>query len=119
MRSYWGRLAMVSIAFVSGQSLADVVVLQNGDLITGEVNKIWGNDLSIEPDYADEFVLELDKVSYIESDRDFDLTLDDGREVTARLEGPGAGGTQTVTYEGQTRQVPLVQLDQIAETDSG
>ncbi len=54
----------------------------------GEVNRIWGNDLSIEPEYADEFVVDLDKVAYVESNRDFDLTLDDGREVTARLKGP-------------------------------
>jgi putative salt-induced outer membrane protein YdiY len=119
MRVRWLRLAVVSIALASGQALADVVVMQNGDRITGEVNKIWGNDLSVEPDYADEFVLELDKVAYIESDRDFDLTLEDGREVTARLGGAGASGTQIVTYDGETRQVPLVQLDQIVETDSG
>jgi hypothetical protein len=87
--------------------------------ITGEVNKIWGNDLSIEPDYADEFILELDKVSYVESDREFDLTLEDGREVKARFEGAGASGTQTVTYDGQTRQVPIVTLNQIVEVDDG
>ena len=73
--------------------MADVVVMQNGDRFTGEVNRIWGNDLSIEPEYADEFVVDLDKVAYVESDREFELTLDDGREVTARLEGAGASGT--------------------------
>jgi len=105
------------IGLAGGPALADVVVMQNGDRITGEVNKIWGNDLSIEPDYADEFVLELDKVSYVESDREFDLTLEDGREVRARFEGAGASGTQTVTYDGQTRQVPIVALNQIVEVD--
>ncbi len=111
--------AALAIGAVSGQVLADVVVMQNGDRFTGEVNRIWGNDLSIEPEYADEFVVDLDKVAYVESDREFDLTLDDGREVTARLEGPGASGTQTVTYEGQTRQVPLVTLEQVVEVDEG
>ena len=118
MRIQFLCLAMVTAAVLQGSALADVVVMRNGDRITGEVNKVWGNDLSVEPDYADEFVLELDQVAYIESDRDFDLTLEDGREVTARLEG-GAGGTQTVTYDGETRQVPLVELDQIVETDDG
>lgn len=119
MRVSSSHLAIALIAAVSGPAFADVVVMQNGDRITGEVNKIWGNDLSVEPDYADEFVLELDKVAYIESDREFDLTLEDGREVQARLEGAGASGTQIVTYDGQTRQVPLVQLDQLVEVDDG
>ena len=119
MRARSLLVAGVSVASTCGPAFADVVVMQNGDRITGEVNRIWGNDLSVEPAYADEFVLELDKVSYIESDREFDLTLEDGREVTARLEGQGAGGTQTVTYDGETRQVLLVDLDQIVEADTG
>ncbi len=119
MRPYLWPFAATLIAVVSAPVSADVVVMQNGDRFTGEVNRIWGNDLSIEPEYADEFVVDLDKVAYVESDRDFDLTLDDGREVTARLEGPGASGTQIVTYEGETRQVPLVTLEQVVEVDDG
>jgi putative salt-induced outer membrane protein YdiY len=119
MRACLFLLGASLMAAVHAPALADVVVMQNGDRFTGEVNRIWGNDLSIEPDYADEFVVDLDKVAYVESDRDFDLTLDDGREVTARLEGPGASGTQTVTYDGQTRQVPLVTLEQVVEVDDG
>jgi putative salt-induced outer membrane protein YdiY len=119
MRACLFLLGASLMGAVHAPALADVVVMQNGDRFTGEVNRIWGNDLSIEPDYADEFVVDLDKVAYVESDRDFDLTLDDGREVTARLEGPGASGTQTVTYDGQTRQVPLVTLEQVVEVDDG
>jgi len=119
MRACWLAFAALSIGAVPGQVLADVVVMQNGDRFTGEVNRIWGNDLSIEPEYSDEFVVDLDKVSYVESDREFDLTLEDGREVTARLEGPGASGTQIVTYDGETRQVPLVTLEQVVEVDEG
>ena len=113
------RLAMVLIVAANGPALADVVVMQNGDRITGDVKRIWGEDLNIEPEYTDEFVIELDKVAYVESDRDFDLTLEDGREVTARLEGAGANGTQTITYEGQTRQAPIITLNQIVEADDG
>jgi putative salt-induced outer membrane protein YdiY len=119
MRIYLLPLAMVSIVAATKPAVADVVVMQNGDRITGEVNRIWGNDLSVEPDYADEFVLELDKVAYIESAREFDLTLEDGREVSARFEGAGASGTQTVTYDGETRQVPIVTLNQVVEVDDG
>jgi putative salt-induced outer membrane protein YdiY len=119
MRACLLLLAASLIAAVNGQVLADVVVMQNGDRFTGEVNRIWGNDLSIEPEYADEFVVDLDKVAYVESDREFDLTLDDGREVTAQLQGAGADGTQTVVYDGVTRQVPITDLEQVVEVDDG
>jgi len=119
MRVHVSCLAAVLVMAACRPLFADVVVMQNGDRITGEVNRIWGNDLSVEPDYADEFVLELDQVSYIESERDFELTLEDGREVSARFGGAGAGGSQTVTYDGQTREVPLVTLNQVAEDDGG
>ena len=119
-RASWIALILVLVSARGvGAQKTDSVWIRNGDRITGEVNKIWGNDLSIEPEYADEFVLELDKVSYVESDREFDLTLEDGREVRARFEGAGASGTQTVTYDGQTRQVPIVTLNQIVEVDDG
>lgn len=95
MRGRVLQLAILAlVAAISADASADVVMMQNGDRISGEVNRIWGNDLTIEPDYSDEFIVDLDKVAYIESDREFDLTLEDGREVTAQLLGAGAGGRQ-------------------------
>ena len=112
------RVVVVSLAGIGAPAAADVVVMQNGDRITGEINRIWGNDLSVEPDYADEYVIELDKVAYLESDREFDLTLDDGRTVTARLAGRADDGTQTVVYDGETRQVAVTDLEQLEEIDT-
>jgi putative salt-induced outer membrane protein YdiY len=117
MRTRVLSLAIFAIAAASAKVSADVVVMLNGDRITGEVNQIWGNDLAIEPDYADEFKVELDKVAYVESDRDFDVTLDDGREVTAQLRGAGADGKQVVIYEGATHYVPVTELEQVREVD--
>lgn len=117
MRARLLRLAILSIVAASGTAAADVVVMQNGDRITGEVNQIWGNDVSIEPPYADEFKLELDKVAYIESDREFEVTLDDGREVKAQLQGRAADGKQVVVYDGVTHDVPVTELAQVREVD--
>jgi len=118
MRSPLLQLAILSSAATGAQVYADIVVMQNGDRITGEINQIWGNDLSVEPEYADEFVVELDKVAHIESDREFELTLDDGRVVTARLPGSGEDGRQTVIYDGETRSVAVTELTQIQEVDA-
>jgi hypothetical protein len=34
---------------------ADVITFDNGDQITGTVKQFWDDEISIEPDYADEF----------------------------------------------------------------
>jgi hypothetical protein len=36
---------------------ADVLVLKNGDRITGEISRIWDSEVTIEPEYSDEFGL--------------------------------------------------------------
>ena len=62
---------------------AGVLVLKNGDRITGEITAICDDEITIEPTYSDEFDVDLDIVAYIESDREFDIELSDGREVVA------------------------------------
>jgi putative salt-induced outer membrane protein YdiY len=114
-----GVLSLLVALCFAGPAAADVVVMRNGDRITGEINRIWGNDLSIEPEYADEFVVEVDKVSYVQSDRDFDVTLDDGRTVSARLTGASADGRQTVVYDGEPRVIAVTELEQVEEVDDG
>ena len=109
------HLAFLCAVSLTGPVLADVVVMKNGDRITGTVSRIWGNDLSIEPDYTDVFKIEVDKVASVESTRDYDLTLDDGRKVTAQLTGAAAGGLQNVVYDGQTHTVPVTDLQQVEE----
>jgi putative salt-induced outer membrane protein YdiY len=119
MKTCVAFFVVVLLLAVAVPASADVVIMKNGDRITGDVNKIWGNDLRVEPDYTDEYVIELDKVASVQSEREFDMTLDDGREVVARLEGPGANGTQKLTYDGQTREVPVTDLKQVVEVKSG
>jgi len=58
MRGCLSRLAVLSLAAVGASANADIVVMQNGDRITGDVNRIWGNDVSVEPEYSDEFVVD-------------------------------------------------------------
>ena len=117
MRARFLQFVILTIAAVSTQVSADVVVMRNGDRITGAISQIWGTDVSIEPTYADEFDVDLAEVAYIESDREFDLTLEDGREVTAQLQGAGANGTQIVVYDGETHSVAVTELSQVQEVD--
>jgi putative salt-induced outer membrane protein YdiY len=80
-------------------AVADVIVLKNGDRITGEISQIWDDEIAIEPDYTDEFEVDVAAVAYIESDREFELEFEDGREVVASFPGADAEGNQLMAVE--------------------
>jgi len=37
----------------------DVLVMKNGDRITGEITQIWDAEVTIEPEYSDEFKVDV------------------------------------------------------------
>jgi len=115
-------LAYICLAlFLGGASLswADQVIMKNGDRITGEIQQIWDNDVLIEPEYDDDVKvsISLDLVDYIESEREFEITLADGREVVATLVGRAETGEQIVEIDGQAMTVALSQITELDEID--
>ena len=71
---------------------ADVIYLKNGDQITGEIKRIWDDEVTIEPEYSDEFNVDLPMIDRIESDRDFEIEMPDGTDVVAKLQGKDDDG---------------------------
>jgi len=96
---------------------AGVLVLKNGDRITGEITVIWDHEITIEPTYSDEFQVDSEVVAYIESDRKFDIELDDGREVVAILKGGDSEGNQILVVDGEEMTAPVMQLYELDEID--
>jgi putative salt-induced outer membrane protein YdiY len=96
-------------------AVADVIVLKNGDRITGEISQIWDDEIAIEPDYTDEFEVDVAAVAYIESDREFELEFEDGREVVASFPGADAEGNQLMAVEDQTAMMALESLLKVDE----
>lgn len=96
---------------------AGVLVLKNGDRITGEITVIWDHEITIEPTYSDEFQVDSEVVAYIESDRKFDIELDDGREVVAILKGGDSEGNQILLVDGKEITAPVMQLYELDEID--
>ncbi|MGI9199605.1 MAG: hypothetical protein ACR2QL_01000, partial [Woeseiaceae bacterium] len=111
-------LLLASVCLLFNSVHADVLVLNNGDRITGTIKAIWDGEVSIEPEYADEFDVDLEVVDYIESEREFEVELWDGREATVRLNGAGEDKQQLVILGDETMSVDLVdilELDEPAE----
>ena len=103
---------------IPAPGLADVLVLKNGDRITGKIKRIWDDEVTIEPSYSDEFKVDLPVVDHIESDRDFELDLVDGRRMTIRFAGADDDGNQVIETPVDTLAVPLaavLELDEIED----
>jgi len=112
----FGFLVFVCLSFCR-LTQADLLVLKNGDRITGDIKRIWDSEISIEPAYADEFDVDIFVVEYIESDRVFEIDLDDGRSVVASFAGADAEGNQIIESADESRSVPLAALFELGEPE--
>jgi putative salt-induced outer membrane protein YdiY len=96
---------------------ADILYLKNGDRITGEIKRIWDGEVTIEPEYSDEFQVDLPLVERIESDRDFEIEMPDGTDVVAKMMGADEAGNQLIIVDGDSVAVPLSELREVDEPD--
>ena len=93
------------------------MILKNGDRITGDIKRIWDDEISIEPKYSDEFKVDVSAVDHIVSDREFDIELEDGTRATATLTGVDSDGNQIVDVQGQPMSVPLESFLELDEPE--
>jgi putative salt-induced outer membrane protein YdiY len=112
-------LLFVSVvtALLPGICSADVIVLANGDRITGEITRIWDSEITIEPDYTDEFDVEMETIVSITTDRDLEIELIDGRRELGRFTGPDDSGSQQLSLAGEVVAVQLEELFEVDEPD--
>ena len=109
--------AIISSVLLCLSAQADILVLKNGDRITGDIKQIWDGEISIEPQYSDEFDVDVSAVEYIESDREFDLELDDGSQSLARFRGSDSDGNQIIESNGESTSIPLETLFELDEPE--
>jgi putative salt-induced outer membrane protein YdiY len=96
---------------------ADVLYLKNGDQITGTIKRIWDNEITIEPEYSDEFQVDLPVVERIESDRNFEVEMPDGTDVVAKMQGIDDAGNQLLVIDGDPVAVSLAELREVDEPE--
>jgi putative salt-induced outer membrane protein YdiY len=107
----------VVCSFLGTAANADVLVLNNGDRITGDIKRIWDAEITIEPEYSDEFKVDVAAVAHIESTRELDIELTDGRNMDARLGGTDTAGNQLIQAASEKVAVPLSAIFELNELD--
>jgi putative salt-induced outer membrane protein YdiY len=109
-------MIFVALLCTHGERLhADVLVLKNGDRITGDIKRIWDDEVLIEPEYTDEFNVDLSAVAHIESERNFEIELDSGEQVLATLSGADEDGVQVISTAEGAISVPLADFLELDE----
>jgi len=93
---------------------ADVLIMNNGDRITGTLKKIWDGKVHIEPAYAGEILVDLDKVKTIDARRDREFELWSGQKFTGQL-GVDANDGQVVVRDGRESPLDLAAVEEVEE----
>jgi hypothetical protein len=112
----WRRAMLLCTLFLLSAPAfaADVLVMKNGDRITGTISKIWDGEVYIDPPYADEIKVALDKVKTIDARRNFEFEMWDGEKFTGQL-GVDAQGNQQLLRDGQATPLELARVEELAE----
>lgn len=106
------------ICFASSRQKTDIVVMQNGDKITGEIQSLEKGQLSIKPDYANSsFIVDWTKVDHLESSQLFVITDPHGVSYTGSLTA-GPGKHTIMIVESGKATLPHESVVEIAELGS-
>lgn len=85
-RIFCSFIAITSLALTAINVSADVVIMKNGDRLTGEIVRLQGNSLHLKTAYVeDELLLPWPKVAGIESDAPVTVKFGSGEIVKGRL----------------------------------
>ena len=102
-------LFVIALTVLPGIAFADKLLMQNGDIITGNISKIVDSKVYINPSYGDEYAVSMAEVISIEADNPFDVELVDGRQIEAHFTG-APEGEQTLLMEDSTISVGMSEL---------
>jgi putative salt-induced outer membrane protein len=105
------RLAqlIITLAFLPGMALADKLLMQNGDIISGNIIKIVDNKVHITPSYGAEYAVNMDEVISIEAENSFDVELTDGRKVEGQFAG-ATEGEQKIIVDDSPISIGMAEL---------
>jgi putative salt-induced outer membrane protein YdiY len=112
-------MACTAVFFVlTAAANAGVIVLKNGDRITGSIKKIWDKEVFIEPSYADEFSVSIEDIESIQSDKVFEFNRIGKPTRLAKFVGPDADGNQMVELDGKSVPVKLMNVEEVDEQEA-
>ncbi len=96
----------------------DVVVLQNGDVITGEVESLKRGRLNLDTDAADNIYIEWEKVGSLTAPGQFEIELQSGTRFFGSLQPGSNQGRVVIVGPTESTEVGLVEVVRITPIES-
>jgi hypothetical protein len=110
---------LASIA-IADAARTDIIVLANGDRLTGEVVQLRQGKLEVKTDDAGTISIEWDKVASVNTADQYEVNMRDGSQYLGRLRpGPAAGGVQVAALDGTLVLVSMADIASFARIKSG
>lgn len=115
-------LILMAVAACAKPALAqktDIVVLNNGDRITGEIKGLFLGQLTYSTDAASTIYLEWPKLQSVNTDKTFEIELEDGRKLVGSVRPAAQPDSLVLVVDRDSVQVALlsvVALDRIKGT---
>lgn len=103
-------LALLLTAVPAFAAKTDIIVLRNGDHLTGEVTEMRQAKLQVKTDDAGTLSIEWDKVASISTAAEFDITKHDGTRLLGRFTPAAAGSLNVVDASGSATVVLMADL---------
>jgi hypothetical protein len=105
--------ALTLVCGASGAALAartDLIVLRNGDNITGEVIQMQQGKLQLKTDDAGTLSITWDKIASVTTAARYDVTMRDSRRLFGRLRPAAAGSLDLVADGGAVTALPMADI---------
>ena len=108
------KLTLVALMFCSLPAWADVVVLNNGDRLTGTVDSVSGGRVLLMTDYAGGVPIKVEAIAELITDQTFDISVGDDR-----LDGQFdvIDGVQVLTTEAGSQPVALADVNRAGQNN--
>ncbi len=112
-RRLWAGAVLSIALFGSALCLADVLILQNGDRLTGRLDSIQDGEVVFYSQYAGRVVVSLANIESLETNNVASVRLASGLRLNGRLVLVESG--QALQTDTDTRQIKLAEVQRLAE----
>ncbi len=117
-RQFWVCLSLAGFLFLAGigQILADEIVLENGNVLTGTIEKVEGGKIILKTDYSQPIEVQVGKIKKITTDKPVDLYLVTGEVVKGKIKTVEEGKIGVEQAPGQAPT--MVELQKVASLNT-
>ena len=119
----WCLTAVLIVSLLVSELFAgdDVLLLKNGDRITGEIKKLERGNIHIDADYGDNvFIIEWEKVERVESTENFVVQTSQGKRLSGSIQTDPSDSSRVLIEENaDIIPVPQEVLVSIQPVDEG